>query len=221
MESEAQLLEPPLALPPRPIGPPVAPPTSALTPVEEHTKIMAQIQALDSIPDEIPVKQTIGKSDLMRPNPPYGVSHNAIPLLEGYANDGCPVQCGPPWSRDTVELLLKRGPHRSALKRKAIIQLRAETEEKINNGYARVVKWEDIKNDMPVNLKISPVAMIPHASKPYRCILDLSFSLTAHGRQYQSVNDATTPLAPPAAMSQLGHALKRVIATMAENYNLS
>jgi len=93
--------------------------------------------------------------------------------------------------------------------------------KKEKNGYARVVTWGNIKNNMPVNLKISPVAMIPHASKPYRCILDLSFSLKAHGKQYQSVNDATTPLAPPAAMSQLGQALRRIIITMAANYDLS
>ena len=40
-----------------------------------------------------------------------------------------------------IELLLKRGPHRSGLVKKATIQLCAETQEKIKHGYARVVRW--------------------------------------------------------------------------------
>ena len=61
--------------------------------------------------------------------------------------------------------------------------------------------------------------MIPHTSKPYRCILDLSFSLTMNGKRYPSVNEATKPCAPPAAMVQLVKSLPRIIAHLAKHYN--
>ena len=116
------------------------------------------------IPDEIPVKETIGKSllVLMCPQIPYAKDHEAIPLLHGYAEDGCPVGCCEYWTRDHIKLVLKRGPHRSTLGKKAVRQLRKETDNKVTHKYAMIVKWGDIKNNIPVKLKVSPVAMIPY-----------------------------------------------------------
>jgi hypothetical protein len=84
-----------------------------------------------------------------------------------YAQKGCPVKCGPDWSREKILLLLCRGPHRSSKKKQATIQLRRETQEKIKHRYARVIKWGQIKDNIPPKLKISPVAMIPHKSKAF------------------------------------------------------
>ena len=192
-----------------------------MSPETQEKHLRLALRQSSDIPAEIPVQATIGKCNLMQPTPPYGTNHDAIPLMNAYAQDGCPVDCGPPWSRATVELLLQRGPHRSAMIKKAVRQLRTETLEKCEQGYARVMKWKDLKANMPKNLKISPVAMIPHNSKPYRCILDLSFTFTCDGKVYPSVNDTTTPCAPPAAMTQLGQSMHRIIAHMAANYNLA
>ena len=163
-----------------PVPQTLPPPTAHLIPMshaptakEKEEHVVKALGTSSNTPPEIPVHDAIGKLGLMQPNPPFGHSHDAIPLLNKYTTDGCPVECGAPWSRATVELLLRRGPHRSAMIKKAVKQLRTETLEKEKQGYARVVKWRDIMNDMPRNLKLSPVVMVPHKSKPYRCILDL------------------------------------------------
>jgi hypothetical protein len=92
---------------------------------------------------------------------------------------------------------IDKGPHISALVPAAIEQLRAEVQAKVVAKQARVVKWDDIKHNPPPELKISPIAMIEHKSKPYRAILDLSFPVTlADKSKYPSVNDATLKTAP-------------------------
>ena len=77
--------------------------------------------------------------------------------------------------------------------------------------YARVLKWGDIKDSIPTKLKISPVAMIPHKSKAYRCILELSFTFFHRGIWFSSVNKNTNKKSRPEAMVQLGQVLKWII----------
>ena len=127
-----------------------------MTAEEYDSYLSAQLRNDKGIPMEIPVKNTIGKSHLglMCPQLPYAVGHDAIPLLQGYANNGCPVDCEEDWSSDYIKLMLQRGPHRSATGKKAVRQLRQETKEKVKHNYARVVKWGDIKNNIPAKLKI-------------------------------------------------------------------
>ena len=69
---------------------------------------------------------------------------------------------GEDWSREHIDIMIERGPHQSANGEKSVRQLRQETEYKVKHKYARIVKWGDIKNDIPNKLKISPVAMIVH-----------------------------------------------------------
>ena len=57
---------------------------------------MKVIARSSDTPDEIPVRKTIGKLGLMQPNPPYGVDHDDIPLLNSYDMDGFPFKCGQP-----------------------------------------------------------------------------------------------------------------------------
>ena len=157
----------------------------------------------------------------MEPHAPYAQDHPAIPLLQAYADEGCPVDCGPDWSVEQVKLLLQRGPHQSAKGKAAIKQLRDETMDKIKHGYARVVTWKEIKENMPSKLKISPVSMIPHKSKAFRCILDLSFNLHQRGKVYHSVNSATNKFSKAESMVQLGYSLQRLIANIAEDWKQS
>ena len=51
-----------------------------------------------------------------------------------------------------------------------------------------------------MKLKISPLAMIPHKSRKYRAILDLSFELRLAVYTLPSVNEATEHMAPAEAM---------------------
>ena len=114
---------------------------------------------------------------------------------------------------------MKRGAHKSTYDNKALVQLRAETKDKVAQGYARVVRWGDIKSHLPRKLKLSPVAMIPHKSKPFRCILDLSFAIRHKNNAYKSVNDSTIPHSRPEAMTQLGTSLHCIVNTMAKTWH--
>ena len=192
-------------------------PKLAMSESEYESYLATKLHNDRNLTDDIPTKQTIGKLQLglMRPQLPYATDHDAIPLLHGYADSGCPVDCGENWTKEHIGLMLERGPHRSANCRKAVRQLRLETEDKVKHSYARVIKWGEIKNNIPDKLKISPVAMIPHKSKPFRCILGLSFTLRHKGITYSSVNERTKKLARQEAMAQLGQVVRRLIHQMA------
>jgi hypothetical protein len=58
-----------------------------------------------------------------------------------------------------------RGPHRSAMSADAIAHFEAEVAEKVKSGQAKLVAWESIEDNPPTELKISPIAAIPHKSK--------------------------------------------------------
>ena len=143
--------------------------------------------------------------------------HPAADLLLDYASGGCPANTGRPWTVDEMQAAIDRGPHVSALEPDAVKYMKGEIQQKVAAQQLRVVKWDDIKNDPPPELKISPVALIPHKSRDYRAILDLSFSLRLEsGQSIPSVNEASEKTAPRGAIDQMGHALKRVIYAMAD-----
>ena len=142
------------------------------------------------------------------------LKHPAGNILKQY-EQGCPVDCGKPWTRQHIEAALKRGPHISAKQVKAREALRNETMDKVKEGYAKVVKWKDIKHSLPTNFKLSPLAAIPHKSRAFRFILDLSFQLKVDGVSLPSVNSTTNKLAIQESMGQLGKVLPRMIYQLA------
>jgi hypothetical protein len=143
--------------------------------------------------------------------------HPAADLLKEWATYGCPTQTGKPWTREEMQAAIERGPHRSALSDAAIAHFKAEVDEKVRTGQAKLVAWESIKDNPPPELKISPIAAIPHKSKQFRSILDLSFHLRlARGEVIPSVNSTTVKTAPRGAIDQLGHSLARIIHAFAE-----
>ena len=211
-----------IPLPPKPTEIPVPKPIAMekldLTPDQEKAALYQHIKHNIDIPQEVPIKQKIGKFGLMWPRQ-YALDHDASELLSSYAEQGCPVDCGPNWTRQHIEIALERGPHISAKLKLASQQLHIETAEKIKHGYARIVKWKNIKNNVPEKLKISPIAMIPHKTRNFRAILDLSFKIFHKGKKYTSVNETTSKKAKPESMTQLGLTIKRIVATMAKNYD--
>jgi hypothetical protein len=54
-------------------------------------------------------------------------------------------------------------------------------EKKIGTNQARVIEWDTINDNPPIELKISPIAAISQKSKAFQFILDLfnSGSVTA------------------------------------------
>jgi len=143
-------------------------------------------------------------------------NHPAAPLLCDYAKRGCPVSVGRDWTLEELEAAVTRGPHSSALVPDAIAQIQLKAREKVAQGFAKIFLWEDLKRMLPHALKLSPLAMIPHKSRKYRAILDLSFKLMLNGYALPSVNEATERCAPEEALDQIGQVLPRIIAAMAE-----
>ncbi len=115
-----------------------------------------------------------------------------------------------------MQAAIDRGPHESALDPEAIAQLNLEIQEKVRLGQARVVQWDNLRSNPPPELKISPLAMIPHKSRKFWAILDLSFPVKlTNGTVKPSVNEGTIKSAPRGAISQIGHSLSRIILAFA------
>ena len=110
-----------------------------------------------------------------------------------------------------------RGPHQSALTPNVLNHFAAEAIKKVRTNQARIVAWYNIKDNPPPQLKISPIAAIPHKSKAYRSILDLSFRLRLeNGGVRASVNDTKTKTAPKGAIDHIGECLSRLIHAFVE-----
>lgn len=125
------------------------------------------------------------------------LDHPAAEEFLKYATGGCPANTGQPWTKQQMGEAVERGPQVSALDPAAIEQLETEIAEKVKVGQCKVILWDDIKDNPPEQLKISPLAMVPHKSCAFRAILDLSFRLRLKdGSEVPSVNEATTLEAP-------------------------
>jgi hypothetical protein len=167
-----------------------------------HTGLFETPQVRDPIPEHL--NQMVPRG--------LALSHPAAPLLEAYARLGCPTQTGKNWTIAQIQQAIDRGPHVSALEPEAIRQLHLEVAEKVKAGQARIVSWNAIRHNPPPELKISPVAMIPHKSRTFRAILDLSFPVRlSDGSTVPSVNECTIKTAPRGAIDQIGHSLQRII----------
>jgi hypothetical protein len=93
--------------------------------------------------------------------------HPAAATLLKYASGGCPANTGKPWTKEEIQAAIDRGPHVSAMDPEAMEQLQQEVHEKVKKGQARLVLGDEIKKNPPTELKISPIAMIPHKSRKF------------------------------------------------------
>jgi hypothetical protein len=146
------------------------------------------------------------------------LEHPAASTLQEYAKYGCPAKTGKDWTIAEIWEAVERGPHVSALSTEALEHFKEEARKKVAAGQATIVEWDTIKHNPPRQMKVSPIAAIPHKSKAFRSILNLSFSLRLRdGTKLSAVNDSTTKTAPGGAINQLGHALQPVIHAFAES----
>jgi hypothetical protein len=120
------------------------------------------------------------------------LKHPAAKVLEEWATFGCPTCTGKLWTIAKMWEAVDQGPHCSALSPEAIAHFKAEGAEKVRTKQARLVLWEDIKDNPPRELQISPIAAIPHKSKDFWSILDLSFHLRLENGGFSC--PSTTPL---------------------------
>ena len=84
---------------------------------------------------------------------------------------------GRDWTPDEMEAEVTKGPHSLTLEDDAISQIQVEAWEKAAQGFETIMRWDNIKQNSPSNLKIAPLEIIPHKSKKYRAILGLSCAL--------------------------------------------
>lgn len=137
--------------------------------------------------------------------------------------DGVPVDCGANWTREQIEAAIQQGPHRSALSPESIALIEEDVSYQVQAGYAQVVNWDDLKENLPPKLKVSPLAVVPQRNRRGRMILDLAFPVLRQektkGRKRKqeqeilqpSVNDTTVRLAPTAPVKELGNVLQRLL----------
>ena len=151
---------------------------------------------------------------LMHPTGP-ALNHPAAHTLIEFGTQGCPVNCGAAWTREQLQAAVDYAAHPSARLPEAAKYLQKETMEKVNQGYARLVEWDAIKGNPPEQLKIAPIAAIPHKTRHFRAILDLSFLLKGPHAPEKSVNKATTKLSHEQSLDQLGKVLPRLFQLLA------
>ena len=105
------------------------------------------------------------------------LAHPAAGLLAEWATLGCPTRKGKPWTMVEIWEAVACRPHQSALSLESLVYFAEEATEKVRTKQARIVLWDDIKDNPQDQLKISPIAAILHKSKAFRSILNLSFQL--------------------------------------------
>ena len=147
------------------------------------------------------------------------MAHVAADLIMSYKKYVCPTYCGPKWTKEHIEAAILKGSHPLAHFPAALQYLLKETDEKVKNGYAKVMRYGDIMHALPSKLKFSSVATIPHKSRSFRTILDLSFQLRHCGKLAESINLETVKLAPAESMIKLRNCVQRLIAILGENYD--
>ncbi len=149
-------------------------------------------------------------------------SHPAGPMLKQFGTKGCPVDIAENWTLAQLDEAVAYGAHPSASTPEAVTALREEALEKVDQGFCTLIPWKQLRAQIATGLKqhtkASPIAAIPHKSRLFRMILDLSKKGQRRKGQAQtlSVNELTNEDAAPAhSMSQLGNALPRVIFAVA------
>ena len=71
---------------------------------------------------------------------------------------------------DHIEAALRRGTHPSYDTESSMKALHYETSDKVDNEYAKVIRYVELKKNPPVKLKISPLSMIPNKPRSYHTI---------------------------------------------------
>ena len=127
-----------------------------------------------------PHKVAQGKQwKLMDPAPWMRFHPFVATLVQERLASGVSATCGEPWTRTAITTAVDRGPHTSALTPNARELIKGEVLYQTATGFSEVVFWHNLRNKLPVNLKISPLAVIPQVGRRGRLLLDLLFPVQA------------------------------------------
>ncbi|KAI2511562.1 adenylate kinase [Fragilaria crotonensis] len=179
------------------------------------------------MPVASPHKQAQGKRRKLMEPAPWMQFHPFVATLEQWAS-GVAAVCGEPWSEAAIRAAVERGPHTSALTPEARVLIDEEMKYQIQAGFSETVLWNAIQHSYPINLKVSPLAVIPQVGRRGRLLLDLSFPSQAarpaskRGRRNwvvppplaPSVNSTTIQQSPEYPVKELGRVLPRLLSFM-------
>ena len=105
------------------------------------------------------------------------VHHPAYTKLLEYSTKSCPVKTGRNWQKSEIRVEVVRGDHESALSEEDIAHFADEAKVKLAANQVRLVWYDLIKDKLPKQMKVSPIAAILHKSKAFWSIFDLDLSL--------------------------------------------
>ena len=128
-----------------------------------------------------------------------------------------PSQNGVQFVKRKIHAAVMRGPYESSLSKEAIANFTAESKTKVATKKSRLVRYDMIKDNIPEQMKVSPIAEILHKSKAFHSILDLDFFLRLIPQGWvPSVNENSEQTAPAGAIDQIGNFLMRLIHAFTE-----
>ena len=184
------------------------------------------LRAVDAAPPDWkpPWDEAQGKSELASLMVPQDLARRVLPQvtyenLMRFALTGCEANCGDPWDEETLQTALARGPSKSALTPEAVEVLWEDLTYQEKAGFVKIVPAAEIlgQGRRPVNLKISPVAVIPQVGRRPRIILNLSAQVKVGGtrrkkpRIQPSVNETTEAAEDQEAVLALGHTMRSLV----------
>ena len=81
---------------------------------------------------------------------PHGIAqeHPAAPLLDGFADPGCPVEISDEWTLDDLEEAVNYGAHPSARDATAAAACCKEALEKVEQGFVHLLPWRALKEEI-------------------------------------------------------------------------
>jgi hypothetical protein len=182
-------------------------------------------RAVDVVdPGWIPSRElTIGKSQARSLMQLQLLAKRLLPAatyetLVRYSLVGVPTNCGPEWPGEVIEVAKKMGPHVSAMTPENVQLMWEEVQYQLDAGFVRIASAHELFSGcIPLNLKISRLAVVPQRNRRGRLILNLSAAVELperkpgnrhKGKRIQpSVNETTQPAADQEALKRLGTAI--------------
>ena len=143
-------------------------------------------------------------------------------VLQTHATAGVSTECGPPWPTAVIDQAMKTGPHTSATTEENVALIWDDIQYQERLGFVRIMTEAQLRAELPANLKVSRVAIVPQANRRGRIILNLSADVEMpeyrpNGKRrkvtpkHPSVNETTTPAADHSGAEALGSARPAIL----------
>ena len=183
-------------------------------------------RARDRWTRDTPADMARGKSTAKSLMRPQQLARMMLPaedyeVLLSLADEGCPADCGPPWSPEVLAEARKAGPHKSATTEAAAQLIWEDIQYQVDAGFVHLATEQELFGATPpTELKISRVAVVPQENRRDRIILNLSATVDMPAsrrrkkRTHPSVNDTTTPAADQEPVQRLGQAVPELLRFM-------